>query len=137
MATVASVASTVVKSNLRLREWWISDPKYGGAVRLKDVVDFQATESENLGWFEPLGTDRSISISSGIMGAKIDCTLEFYTQQDFFAVRSLRRLKRTLLLRDPWGNKWYVRFNESFSWVVHPGAGPHRTVSCSFTEVRR
>lgn len=137
MAIVASTASATVKVTLVVRDWFLSDPVFGGNVRLKDVSSFDIGETENVQWFEPLGATKAISVASEIMGAKISCTLEFYNDNDFFQLRALRRLQRTLLLRDPWGNGWYVRFNESFSWDVKPGEGPYRTVSTGFTEVSK
>lgn len=136
MAVITSKGSAVQPAELKLRDWWLYTLNHG-IVRLADVTYYEAEERENLAWFEPLNSNMAVPVFTEIMGRKIEMRLEFFTQEDFQMFRIMRRLQVPVYIKSPWHLAMWVRFNEGFRWIEHPGDGPRRSVTVAFTQVAR
>lgn len=135
MATIAS-SGTTAEGSVEFGNWWMGKPDGSDATFLKDVIGFAVSESENLAWFEPIGRTRAVPVFTELMGVKIDMVVKFFNDADYNAFRKLRTSQaKVLVLKSPFGERWFVRFDEVFSVRIQRGAGPHREVTCGFTEV--
>lgn len=134
MATIAGSPTDPVTGVVTFEDYWISDLNGGVQMFLRDVVTFDVSESENLAWFEPIGRERALPVFSEIMGVKINVTLMFYSDSAYKSFRHFRLAQQTCVLKSPFGERWFVRFDEVFNVKSLPGDGPRREVSCGFTE---
>lgn len=140
MPTITSLPSEAVEGSVQIVDWWIGDAKDRDdrGVFLRDVVTFDTSESENLAWFEPIGRKRAVSVATTLMGVKINMTVMFYNQFEYDKLRYYReRQTPVMVLKSPFGEQWFVRFDAVWSVRLRRGEGPQREVSFGFTEVAR
>lgn len=116
-ATATSLPSPVRTATLDLDRWWLKDPLEPALNRTVylEGEDFSFVLPEDVGVFAPLGRSRKLVVSGQIRGAEFGGTFFVRGQADYEALADLRRKQRTLLLQNPIGEQWYLRFT---TWEV-------------------
>lgn len=118
-------------------EWMLIDPQsIADNIQLK-VKQVRVETPETLGEFSPLGRDRKIIVADQVLGDTISIELLTLTHAAHEAILTMVRKQRTLLLRSPDGDMWYMRATKRQRERVWTGSytRPFRTYEFTFEEV--
>jgi hypothetical protein len=129
---------------LPVSSWWLKDPNdftSSTASQLKLSVRgaLRTSKREAQGRFRPLGRNREVILSDGVLGDEIQLPLNFYNQDDFEKFEAIRALGRTLVLFSDSDQMWWVRLGESrdaeLANTIIRKTRPYRAVDVTAVEV--
>lgn len=122
-----SSESDPISTILILNDWWIKDPEQHIIDRRIEVEqkELKLSKPKDFAVFNPLGRDGSVPLEGDDRSEEIPITIGTVTEQDYHEIRSILKLKKTLLLQSlVSGRQWYVRvqspITETFVNIVDP-----------------
>lgn len=115
--TATSLPSATQAVTPDLSRWWLKDPIEPALNRpvYLEGDDFTFVLPEDVGVFAPLGRAKKLVVSGQLRGAEFGGVLYARGQAEYEGLDDLRRKQRTVLLQNPIGDQWYIRFT---SWEV-------------------
>jgi hypothetical protein len=84
--------------------------------------DFSVVSPESGAFFSPLGSAYKVRVTDSIMGDEFEMTLLFLLTTEYNKFKAMRDGQRTLLLRNPESEQWFIRFDGDME-VARAGFG--------------
>lgn len=111
--TSATGAGTAAQT-ITLSNWHLMDPSDPENLSMDVFLEgdaFDLARSDDAGEFQPLGRKTKVVVAdSPLKGDEFTVTFFFATQAEYDEWRAMDENQRTLLLRNPRGEAWYLRF---------------------------
>lgn len=144
-AVTSPYSATLAQSTaLVISTWWLKDA-VNPALNMQPIVapPFDFRRKEAIQTFDPLGRAQSVFVSDGAKGIEGTISIWSKTKADYDKLQAILNNGRALLLQDPLGRSWWVKFGQQNWSLVRavPAAGettPIRHlhgVTMPFTEV--
>lgn len=120
-------AAVVQNAILTVAEWWLKDP-LDPTVNAKVNVSppFRFTRAEPQQAYQPLGRSTAVVVTDGQKGIEGELNLWAKSKAEYDVLNALLAKSHVLLLTDPLGRQWYVKFGDSQDWELvraQPAAG--------------
>lgn len=115
---VASDWTDAADATLAVNDWWLTDPTVEGSGLAVSVHrNWKPTTRQEAGVFYPEGSEdqRAIVVHGDSYGIESGLALWTLDRATFDAVKALLLSKVTLLLRNPWGDAYYLAVTSGVS----------------------